>query len=82
MFFLHNIPCKAEAAFWLSLQMEAGIHLGILIWHTLPETNELHLKMDGWNTFSFPFGARPIFGGKMAVSFRVSVSSISENFSR
>ena len=28
--------------------------------------------MDGWNTFSFlfPFGARPIFRGEMAVSFR------------
>ena len=24
-------------------------------------TASLHLKMDGWNTFSFPFGARPIF---------------------
>lgn len=24
---------------------------------TLPVTNSLHLKMDGWNTFSFPFGA-------------------------
>ena len=30
---------------------------------TLPVTNSLHLKTDGWNTFSFPFGAlkRPIF---------------------
>ena len=24
--------------------------------NTLPETNSSHLKMDGWNTFSFPFG--------------------------
>ena len=23
--------------------------------------------MDGWNTFSFPFGARHIFGGKPLV---------------
>ena len=23
---------------------------------TLPETNSSHLKMDDWNTFSFPFG--------------------------
>ena len=23
---------------------------------TLPETNSSHPKMDGWNTFSFPFG--------------------------
>ncbi len=28
---------------------------------TLPKTNSLSLKMDGWNTFSFPFGSRPIF---------------------
>ena len=28
-----------------------------------------HLKMDGWNTFSFSFGARPIFRCKLAVSF-------------
>ena len=39
--------------------------------YTLPETNCLHLKMDGWNTFSFPLGAfRPIFRGELAVSFR------------
>ena len=37
---------------------------------TLKLTASSHLKMDGWNTFSFPFGARPIFRGKMAVSFR------------
>ena len=24
--------------------------------------------MDGWNTFSFPFGARPIFRGELAVN--------------
>ena len=30
---------------------------------TLPETNSSHLKMDGWNTSSFPFGARRIFRG-------------------
>ena len=30
-----------------------------------------HLKMNGWKTFSFPFGAvRPIFKGELAVSFR------------
>ena len=28
-----------------------------------------HLKMDGWNTFSFPFGSWPIFRGELAVSF-------------
>ena len=38
---------------------------------TLPETNSLFLKIDGWKTFSFPFGARPIFRGKMLVSGRV-----------
>ena len=28
--------------------------------------------MDGWKTFSFPFGAKGLFsGGKLAVSFRV-----------
>ena len=26
--------------------------------------------MDGWKTFSFPFGARPILRCKLAVSFR------------
>ena len=29
-----------------------------------------HLKMDAWNTFSFPFGFRPIFRCELAVSFR------------
>ena len=26
--------------------------------------------MDGWNTFSFPFGFRPIFKGEMAVKLQ------------
>ena len=29
---------------------------GDVFYVTLPETNSLHPKMDGWNTFSFPFG--------------------------
>ena len=40
-------------------------------WLTLPETNSSHLKMDDWNTFSFPFGAQPIFRGEPSVSGRV-----------
>lgn len=37
----------------------------------LPETN-ISPEMDGWDTFSFPFGARDYLfsGGKLAVSFR------------
>ena len=37
---------------------------------TLPETNTKwkRLKMDGWNMYSFPFGAfRPIFRGELLV---------------
>ena len=30
----------------------------------------LHLKMDAWNTLSFPFGARPVFTGFLLLSFR------------
>ena len=30
---------------------------------TIPETNSSPLKMDAWNTNSFPFGFRPIFRG-------------------
>ena len=30
---------------------------------SLKLTASLHLKMDGWKTLSFPFGARPIFRG-------------------
>ena len=37
---------------------------------TLPKTNSSHLKMDGWNTFSFPFGMA-YFQGR-TVSFRES----------
>ena len=39
---------------------------------TLPKTNSSPLKMDGWNTFSFPFGARPIFRGYVHAMFAVS----------
>ena len=28
------------------------------------------LKMDGWNTFSFPIGSNGLFSGAFAVSFR------------
>ena len=34
---------------------------------TLPETNSLPLKMDGWET-TCPFGSLPIFRGKLAVT--------------
>ena len=38
---------------------------------TLPETNSLHLKMDGWNTIvSFCDG---LFSGAMLVSWRVFI---------
>ena len=40
--------------------------------NTLPETHSLHLKMDGWKTIRFPFGARPIFRGELLVSGRVT----------
>ena len=30
---------------------------------TLPETNSSFLKVDGWNTFSFPFGVKGLFSG-------------------
>ena len=36
---------------------------------TLPETNSSHLKMDGWNTSSFPFWDPSLFSGAFAVSF-------------
>ena len=42
---------------------------------TLPKTNSLPLKMDGWK-MKFPFGKinmdgwKPIFRGKLAVRFR------------
>ena len=38
---------------------------------TLPETNSSHLKVDGWKTRKFPFGARPLSGVR-TVSFRES----------
>ena len=46
--------------------------------YTLPKTNSSHLiKMDGWNTFSFPFGGvkRPIFRCELLVSGSPSPTS-------
>ena len=37
----------------------------------LPETNSSPLKMDGWKTFSFPFGAGPMFRGELLLLWRV-----------
>ena len=45
---------------------------------------DLHslLKMNGWKTFSFPFGAvRPIFKGELAVSFRGGSLAMSQGYS-
>ena len=44
---------------------------------TLPETNMTfsHLKMDGCNTFSFPFGVSAYFQGR-TVSFREGMDHI------
>ena len=41
----------------------------------IPETYSKfkHLKMDGWNTFSFPFGAKGLFLGAILVSGSVIV---------
>ena len=47
--------------------------MSTLLGTTLPETNSSHLKMDGWNTFSFPFGARPIFWVGILVSWEPSL---------
>ena len=38
---------------------------------TLPETNSSHLKMDGWNTFSFPFGIASDENTKVILSERL-----------
>ena len=39
-------------------------------------TASLHLKMDAWNTFSFPFGALCLFSGAFAVSFREGTTTM------
>ena len=39
--------------------------------YTLLETNSSHLKMDGWNTFSFPF--RKVTFQGLNVSFREGI---------
>ena len=37
---------------------------------SLKLTASLPPKKDGWKTFSFPFGAKGLFSGAFAVSFR------------
>ncbi len=39
---------------------------------TLPETNSSPPRMDGWKTFSFPFGTA-YFAGASAVSFKEGI---------
>ena len=38
--------------------------------------------MDGWNTFSFPFGAKGLFSGAFAVSFRECKFKKKKNLSK
>ena len=40
---------------------------------SLKQTANLHLKMDGWNTFSFPFLGWPFFQVR-TVSFREGIN--------
>ena len=44
--------------------------------YTLPETNIFAPEMDGWNTFSFPFGAKGLFAGVNSLLVSGSVPSI------
>ena len=41
---------------------------------TLPETNSLHLKMDGWNTINSFWVPLPIFRGDLLASGTVNVT--------
>ena len=59
------------SSFKVQTDMEAGAQLdqpmGIVAF-TLSETNMTsHPKMDGWKTFSFPFGGWPIFRCELLV---------------
>ena len=61
--------------------MEDGSTAGLALWNvqlfaeevTLPKTNKLHLKMDGWNTIVAFWGVKAYFQGR-AVSFREGTS--------
>ncbi len=59
--------CKDQRFF---TQRPLGPNKTVVV-HSLKLTASLHLKMDGWKTFSFPYGAfRPVFRGELAVSFK------------
>ena len=58
-------------------QFQKFIGLQMVCKNTIPETNSLHLKMDGWNT-TFLLG-RPIFRGEN-VSFREGMPSSSSSY--
>ena len=64
-----QLDCRAAKGPVNSWTTVAGVKSNLWIPGTLKLTASLHLKMDGWNTFSFPFGARPIFRGELAVCF-------------
>ena len=51
----------------LDLQTTSDLRSHVLRVDTLPETNSLHLQMDGWKDEFFPFGAKPIFRCKLLV---------------
>ncbi len=57
--------------------LSAGFFSSTVSWDIFPETNELHLKMDGWKTIISFWGKRPIFRGKLAVSFTECIPLLS-----
>ena len=66
-----NIGCGKKRGVVLTSFSET---LDSSIQFTLPETNCLHLKMDGWNT-RFLLG-RGLLSGALAVSFRECTSLV------
>ena len=57
-------PKSSEGLRAMLLQAPMLLDLELLALDGLPSlklTASLHLKMDGWNTFLFPFGAFPAY---------------------
>ncbi len=53
---------KVEA-FFFAPELQQNITIRMSLCTTLLETNSSQLKMDFWNTFSFPFGSLCLFSG-------------------
>ena len=79
VFFLGNIWVTVEKI--IGALKPCKVKTYVFLEPTLPKTNSLPLKMDGW-TMKVPIGARPMFRGYVGFTEGIASSFLTESLTR